>query len=175
MSNDFKKLIQRLGKGEPRAYKELFDRFFEHSYVLASTYVIDPDVANDIVQEVFISIYDHASTLKTIDNLPGYISVSVRNRCLNYLRDLDLEDRNLHLYHEYLISAPIDEDNDDLKELMSKLNSILPSLPESCRIICEMRFLKGMKIKDIATELCLAVSTVKVQLHRAVIKIKAFD
>ncbi len=172
MSIDFKKLIHRLGKGDAKAYKELFDRFFERSYTLALTYVLDPDVANDIVQEVFISIYDHSSNLKTIDNFPGYLSVSIRNRCLNYLRDLDLEDRNLHLYYEYLISNPIDDDSDELKELIAKLEQELPSLPENCRIICEMRFRRGMKIKDIASELGLAVGTVKVQLHRAMTKIK---
>lgn len=172
MNIDFKKLIHRLGRGEAKAYKELFDRFFERSYALALTYVLNPDVANDIVQEVFISIYDHSSVLKNITNLPGYISVSVRNRCLNYLRDLDLEDHNLHLYYEFLISNPISEDTDDVKELVAKLEREMPSLPESCRVICEMRFQRGMKIKDIASELGLAVSTVKVQLHRAVIKIK---
>ena len=173
MSIDFKKLILRLGKRDAKAYKELFDRFFEHSYCLAMTYVVDPDVANDIVQEVFISIYDHSSDLNSIDNLPGYITVAVRNRCLNYLRDLDLEDRNLHLYYEHLLTAPLDDDNDNLKELIAKIEQEMPSLPESCRVICEMRFRRGMKIKDIASELDLAVGTVKVQLHRAVIKIKS--
>ncbi len=173
MSIDFKKLIRRLAKGDAKAYKELFERFFERCYALALTYVIDPDVAGDIVQEVFISIYDHAERLKEIENLPGYLAAAVRNRCLNYLRDLDLEDRNLHLYYEYLISYPIDEENDELKDLIARLEQEYPSLPQSCRIICEMRFQRGMKIKDIATELGLAISTVKVQLHRAVIKIKS--
>ena len=83
MCTDYNKLIRRLEKRDAKAFKELFDRFFEQSYSLALTYVLDPDVANDIVQEVFISFYDHSSILQNITNLPAYITISVRNRCLN--------------------------------------------------------------------------------------------
>ena len=172
MCTDYNKLIRRLEKRDAKAFKELFDRFFEQSYSLALTYVLDPDVANDIVQEVFISFYDHSSILQNITNLPAYITISVRNRCLNYLRDLDLEDRNLRMYYEHLLCVSTSDDCEELSELAKKLERAMPYLPESCRKICEMRFKGGMKIKSIAEELNLSISTVKVQLHRAVSKIR---
>lgn len=172
MCVDYKKLIRRLEKRDAKAFKELFDKFFEHSYSLALSYVLDSDIANDIVQEVFISFYDRSSVLSAISNLPAYITISVRNRCLNYLRDLDLEDRNMRLYYEHILCVSTDDDSEELSELTKKLEKVMPYLPESCRRICEMRFKGGMKIKSIAEELNLSVSTVKVQLHRAVSKIK---
>lgn len=45
MCTDYNKLIRRLEKRDAKAFKELFDRFFEQSYSLALTYVLDPDVA----------------------------------------------------------------------------------------------------------------------------------
>lgn len=172
MCGDYKKLIRRLEKRDAKAFKELFDRFFEQSYCLAVSYVLDPDIANDIVQEVFISFYDRHSILGNISNLPAYINISVRNRCLNYLRDLELEDRNLRMYYEHILCVAASDDSEEMMELARKLERAMPYLPESCRKICEMRFKGGMKIKSIAEELNLSVSTVKVQLHRAVSKIR---
>lgn len=172
MGSEYDDLIRRLGKGRADAYRELFERFSERAYSLALTYVADKDVASDIVQEVFISVYDHSSALEGIGNLKGYISMMVRNRCLNYLRDLDLEDRNMRLYYEDLLFSSLQEDIDERNELIARLETEFPSLPENCRKICEMRFKRGMKVREIAEELDIAVSTVKVQLHRAVAKIK---
>lgn len=172
MEGDKNDFIRRLKKGSPRAYKELFDRFFMKSYCIAYSYVVDMDTAKDIAQEVFISIFDHSQKLEGINNLSSYISISVRNRCLNYLRDLDLEDKNKRLYWESTINSLPDDGNEEVADMLSRIERELPSLPESCRIICEMRFSKGMKIKDIAEKLHLAESTVKVQIHRAVSKIR---
>lgn len=172
MGSEYDDLIRRLEKGRADAYRELFERFSERAYCLALNYVADKDVASDIVQEVFISVFDHSSALDGINNLKGYISMMVRNRCLNYLRDLDLEDRNMRLYYEDLLFSSLHEDLDERNGLIARLEGELPSLPESCRKICEMRFKRGMKVREIAEELDIAVSTVKVLLHRAVAKIK---
>lgn len=164
-------LIDGLRKGSESAYKELFDRFFTPLHQLAFTYVMDDDVANDIVQDVFISIYEHINLLQNVANLDGYLRIAIRNRCLNYLRELDLEDKGKRLYYEEFVELE-EIDSDELEAMLEQVTEILGTLPDSCRQICEFRFHEGLKIKEIADKLSLSENTVKVQLHRGVNKVR---
>lgn len=164
-------LIDGLRKGSEQAYKELFERFFTPLHQLAFTYVMDEDVANDIVQDVFISIYEHVNLLQNVVNLDGYLRIAIRNRCLNYLRELDLEDKGKRLYYEEFVELEEISSN-ELETMLEQVTEILNTLPDSCRQICELRFREGLKIKEIADKLLLSENTVKVQLHRGVNKVR---
>ena len=163
--------IQQLKNKEEKAYVQLFDSLFADLHKLAHSYVRDSDVANDIVQDVFISIYENCKEIDAILNMEGYMRTSVRNRCYNYLRDLALEDRNRELYFREIAETGCWDDS-ERKALSEEVYKIIDALPESCRNICYLRFYKGEKIKDIAEELQLSESTVKVQLHRAMNRLK---
>lgn len=165
------RLIDGLRKGSEEAYKELFDSFFTSLHQLAVTYVMDEDVANDIVQDVFISIYEHADLLQNVINLDGYLRIAIRNRCLNYLRELDLEDRGKRLYYEEFVELE-EISSEEMEAMLEQVTKILDTLPDSCRQICEFRFKEGLKIKEIAERLSLSENTVKVQLHRGVNKVR---
>ncbi len=164
-------LIKRLKEKSEKAYVELFDHCFADLHELAYTFVLDYDVANDMVQDVFISIYENSKELDSVLNLMGYMRTSVRNRCFNYLRDLALEQHNRTLYMQE-VAEQENWDNSDVQALSDEVYRIIDTLPESCRNICYLRFYKGEKIKDIAAQLQLSESTVKVQLHRAMGKLK---
>jgi RNA polymerase sigma-70 factor (ECF subfamily) len=164
-------LIERLISGNEQAFRELFDAMFSALHRLAMVYVLDPDVANDIVQDVFITVYEQSHLIERVRNLDGYLRIAVRNHALNYLRQLDLEDRQRRLYWEEFVELE-PEEREELDHLIAKALSALQTLPEACRRCCEMRFVDGMKIKHIAEELSLAESTVKVQLHRGVARIR---
>lgn len=164
-------LIDDLCKGSEQAYRELFDKFFCSLHQLAVIYVMDEDIANDIVQDVFISIYEHVNLLQNVTNLDGYLRSAIRNRCLNYLRELDLEDKGKRLYYEEFVQLE-EINSDELETMLEQVAEILNTLPDSCRQICEFRFHEGLKIKEIADKLSLSENTVKVQLHRGVNKIR---
>lgn len=157
--------------GDSEAYQSLFDRTYQTLHQLAATYVLDKDIANDIVQEVFISIYENARLLQNVSNFGGYLRISVRNRCLNHLRELDLEDKSRKLYYEEFIEVD-DIDPKEWGEMLDQVMRAFEELPQSCRQICELRFIKGYKIREIAEQLSLSSGTVKVQLHRGVNKLR---
>ena len=93
-----KNFIHRLQQRENRAYVELYDYYFARLHRLAANYVFDVETAKDIVQSVFISLYERIDTLGEDMNLGAYLSVTVRNNCLNYLRDRRVEDKHKTLY-----------------------------------------------------------------------------
>jgi len=133
--------------------------------------VFREDVANDIVQEVFIAIYEKSILKNYQGSLKAYLYTSVRNRCYNYLRDAKVEDRNMALYAE----AAVYSDNVDMidrEEILEKIREVLDELPEKCREVCLLRFVHGYKYSEISEQLRMNENTVKVQLHRGMDKLK---
>ena len=164
-------LIERLRRNDRKAYSDLFDGYFDKLFTFALNMVFREDVANDIVQEVFIAIYEKSILKNYQGSLKAYLYTSVRNRCYNYLRDAKVEDRNMALYAE----AAVYSDNVDMideEEILMKIKEVLDELPEKCREVCLLRFVHGYKYSEISEQLEMNENTVKAQLHRGLEKLK---
>lgn len=164
-------LIERLKVNEEAAYQELFEIYFKQLHHFAERMVFDAEVAHDLVQTVFISLYENCRKLPSECNLGAWLFVAVRNACLKYLRDRKVEDRRHVLYVEATLNAEAMEWIDD-EELLKKIYLAIENLPEKCRQIAEMRLIREMKFSEIASELSISENTAKVQIHRAISKIK---
>ncbi len=164
-------LIRALERGDEKAFATLFDATFGMLHELAFNYVFDSDTANDIVQEAYIALYRNARRIGAITNLGGYLNRSVRNGCISHLRKLSLEDHNRRMYIEELVQRDI-LDDDEREALLARVYAVIEQLPAACREICLLRYGERRKIKEIAAELEIAESTVKVQLSRAMLKLR---
>ena len=163
-------ILDGLARGSSRAYAALFDACYAHLHELAYTYVLDYDLADDIVQEVLITLYERTD-VRNVTNLASYLRTSVRNRSLNYLRDLSLEVQNRELYiKEFCHREDLDES--EMASVYSVLKGEVENLPKACREVCQLRFYEGMKVREIAERLGISEGTVKAQLHRALHTIK---
>ena len=114
-------------RNDRNAYSELFDGYFDKLFTFALNMVFREDVANDIVQEVFIAIYEKSVFSNYKGSLKAYLYTSVRNRCYNYLRDAKVEDQHMALYAE----AAVYSDNLSLIHILictSPLSSIQGTL-----------------------------------------------
>lgn len=164
-------LIRLLKQRDRQAYRELFDQYFYRLFSFAVHVVFREDVANDIVQEIFIQLYEKTEVLNYDISLKTYLFNSVRNRCFNYLRDRKVEDRRKSLYAEACIWA---ETTDCIEEedVLHHIREALEELPEKCRDICKLRFLEGKKFEEIASELNVSESTIRVQTSRGMEKLR---
>ena len=166
---DFAALIRRRDNA---SYVRLYDAYFARLHRFAYNFVCDYDTANDIVQSVFISLYENAPKLSPDTKLHSWLLAAVRNRCLNYLRDHNIEVRNQHFYLENYEEPELAEHLEDNSELMGKIGAVIETLPDKCREIFELRFYKNMKQSEIAELLSISTNTVKVQIHRAIQKLR---
>ena len=166
-----KNFIHRLQQRENRAYVELYDYYFARLHRLAANYVFDVETAKDIVQSVFVSLYERIDTLGEDMNLGAYLSVTVRNNCLNYLRDRRVEDKHKTLYLQASEQADALDWLDD-EEVIANIKAVIATLPDKYRKVCELRFYGNLPYTEIAAQLGLTENAVKVQVHRAVQKIK---
>ena len=158
-------LLAGLKRREESALTVLFDLYYEKLYLFAEKYIYDSDKAHDIVQDVFLKIWENAERLVLRLSIQHYLFTSVRNGCLNYLKSLQIEDRNNRKYVEaYIESQNVDMVEDE--ELLAKIRQVLDELPDKCREVCELRFVEGYKYSEIAARLGMNENTVKAQLHR---------
>lgn len=166
-----KELIALLRKNDRDAYTLLFDQYFGRLFTFAVHVVFREDVANDIVQEIFISLYEKSDNLNYDISLKAYLFNSVRNRCFNYLRDRKVEDKRMNLYTEACIWSE-NVDMIDEEEVMVQVRKAMEELPERCREICRLRFYEGHKFEEIAEALGMSESTVRVQVARGMDKLR---
>lgn len=165
--------IEGLKKHDPKAYSEMFDTHFRGLFLFACNMVFRQDVAYDIVQDVFINIYEKAASLKENQSLKSYLYTSVRNRCYNYLRDRRVEDQRLMLYAEACIASD-SVDTIEEEELLIRVRDFLDTLPGQCRQVCTMRLFENRSFDEIAGTLDINPNTVRVQLHRGIKKMHEY-
>ena len=95
----------------------------------------------------------------------------MRNNCLNYLRDRRVEDKHKTLYLQASEQADALDWLDD-EEVIANIKAVIATLPDKYRKVCELRFYGNLPYTEIAAQLGLTENAVKVQVHRAVQKIK---
>ena len=160
-----------LKRRDEAALSVLFDTYYEKLYLFAEKNIYDSDKAHDIVQDVFLKIWENAERLELTSSIQHYLFASVRNGCLNYLKSLQIEDRNNRKYAEaYIESQNVDMVDDE--ELLARVRQVLDELPEKCREVCLLRFVEGYKYAEIAARLDMNENTVKAQLHRGMERLK---
>ncbi|WP_242133442.1 RNA polymerase sigma factor [Aestuariivivens marinum] len=167
-------ILEQISKQNQQVFKTFFNKHYEELVRYANGYLFDKDSSEDIVQEVFIYIWENASELKIKASLKGYIYTMVRNRCLNYLKSIKITDDieflefNINLITEHAFDRVDDEDK---KIVYHQILKIVDSLPEKMQQIVRLKFLHNYKYQEIADEIGVSVNTVKTQLKRAKLRI----
>jgi RNA polymerase sigma-70 factor (family 1) len=139
-----------------RYYKENYKSFF----LMACRYLRDPEQAKEIVNDVFIKLWEDGAGLNIESSLKSYIYKAVINRSINALNK---QKRELTQRME-INTEP--EDSYELRqieenELMVKLYAAIEKLPEQCRRVFEMSRFEELKQQEIADKLGISIKTVK--------------
>ena len=162
-------------------FEQFYITWYSRAKYFAREYVTSESDAENIVQDVFLHLYERRDLMDAYTNLTAYLFTSIKNRCLDYLRKWVLEqetaqemqdefDMELRMKYDSLeIFNTQFSDETDIREL---LNSALQKLPERCRDIFIMNKLEGKKQKEIAEELNLSINTVESQMGIAYKKLR---
>ncbi len=162
---------------------------FENIYVVhysrmkrfAQEYVIREEDAENIVQDVFLDLWEQNFLLLTHTNLFAYLFTTLKNRCIDFLRHktivqntaqklqddytkaLQMKFQSLEAFDEQLFSEP---------DIETVIQNAIESLPEKCREIFVLNKIEGKKQKTIAQELDISINTVENQMAIAYKKLK---
>jgi len=167
-------LFDQIKSGDQKALELLFSIYFPRLNDFARNVVKDDVISQDIVQDVFVKVWEKRSEIESI-NLEAYLFRLVRNRCIDYIKHLKVVNNRMQ---EIQISSKYEElyridfiGNEPYvlieQELKQKIEKTIQSLPDRCREVFIRSRMKGLKNKEIAEELNINIKNVERHLSRA--------
>ena len=162
-------------------FSEFYMSWYSRAIGFARHYVSTDADAENMVQDVFLQLYEHWSALDGTMNITAYLFTSLRNRCLNALRQQLKEQREREQYcaEEVLMTQvkygsleSIDATFHDDTDIVERIRQAVDALPEQCRRVFIMHKLEGLRNKDVARELGITVNTVEAQMKVAYRKLR---
>ena len=167
-------LFKSLAEGDEKAFGKLYQLYFPRLYTFALKIIQDNELAKDVVQNVFISLWESRSDFR-YEYPEAFLYQMVRNASLNYIRHLKVVD-NLkirvkaqflgeELYHIDMVGNQpyvLIE-----KELHEKVGEVMDTLPEKCRAVFLLSRIDGLKNHEIANLLGVSIKTVEKHISKA--------
>ncbi|TKC07048.1 RNA polymerase sigma factor [Pedobacter frigoris] len=161
-------LAALLSQGDRSAYTEIFERYSRVMYVYAKNLVRDKDEAEDMVQDVFTSLWDKSPRLELKGSLSSYLYSAVRYKFINLVAKKRVRTDYAEAFQllidegDYNIDSYINE-----KELLALIEKEVAKLPEKMRKVFELSRNAGLSHNQIAQQLNLSEKTVKNHINHA--------
>lgn len=159
-------VIEALKSGHLKAFERVFMQYYASLVNYSNSLVKDPDEAEDIVQQVFVNIWQKREAIDIHSSEKAFLYRSVYNASLNRLKQQAV--RNSYARDAQFVNASqVAHTDTSSKELQQQIDKALEQLPEQCRRIFKMSRLEHMKYQQIADELGLSIKTVENQMGKA--------
>ncbi len=157
---------EKVRAGDTDAFSALFHALYPSLCTIAARRVGSPEVAEDLVQEVFVRVWERRATLDPEQSVSRYLFRAVRNETLNYLKHRQVVSRTQDqvTVHGQL---PGPEQELDYQQLSDAVQEAVEQLPDRCREIFLLSRQGEMTYREIAHLLGLSIKTVETQMGRA--------
>ena len=155
---------------DKKELQKLFKQHYRQMYRLATILLHDDAESKDVVHDIFARLLDGHSDLKE-ETAESYLLTSVRNRCLNVMRNRQIQERVERLYLLDLDTTitPTEKFEEELKALYKGIDQLEPPI---CRDVIVQHFRDGITFKEIACRLGVSETTVYKHLHRALSQLR---
>ncbi|MEI7422816.1 MAG: RNA polymerase sigma-70 factor [Prolixibacteraceae bacterium] len=164
-------LILALKKGEKSAYKEIYDDFFGVMYHLSYQYLHDELMAEEIVQDTFLKLWEIRKTLNERFNVRNYLYTLTKNSCLNCLRNqrIAMKHQKNILYLEVQYNEMALEKLGsylEYDELLQRVDQTISMLPEEIKSTFLLSRDEGFSYKKIAEIQSVSVKTIEARISK---------
>jgi len=175
MRNDLQGMHVRIANGDEIAFTDLYKTYNKQLLAFAVSIIRNKECAEEVVEDVFISVWRNRKTVAEIENMAVYLYVAVKNKCLTLLSQ---KARELVTASFDFIDIQIDEPSNPhsqmvSNEMFSRMRVAVESLPPKCKMVFKLIREDGLKYKEVAAILNISVSTIDKQMAIAVKKICA--
>jgi RNA polymerase sigma-70 factor (ECF subfamily) len=179
MSREDQAIIKKIQEGNKEGLRNLFDRYYKRLYLFALSLMEDQFIAEDVVQDVFIHIWENGRKIAINNTLSSYLFAAVHHRCIHHLRKMKTRERHrqreLMKFREAEILAGYSNDfsfseleSDEIRRVIGR---VFDSLPQKTQVIFRLSRSGLMSNAEIAKHMKLHVKTVEYHISNA---LKAF-
>lgn len=150
------------------SFEKMFRDHFKALHAYAVVMLKDEDLAEDVVQQMFLKLWEKRMALTVQSSLKAFLYKCVHNDCLNYLKHLKVKTG----YTNHTTYAMKDASHKpvpalELKELEHRLREALKELPEQCLTVFQMSRFEELKYREIAERLGVSVKAVEKHMGNA--------
>lgn len=165
-------LLEAVSNNDTKAFRELFDRYWPKVHVMAYARVRSREVTEEIVQDLFISLWEKRATL-SIQNLPAYLFQAVKFKALNYIESKLVHAKYWDYYKTFI---PQKEESTQLlveyDNLMDAIEQGMAQLPEKSKKVFRLHRLEGWSVPEIARTLNLSEKAIEYHLTQSLKKLR---
>lgn len=162
------KFVKKLKASDPESFKVLFDHYYPKLFNFLKSFIRNQAEIENLVQDVFLSIWEHRESLNESLSFSSYLYKTARNKMINHLR----HEVNSRYYIDYCeifagkedLSTEISIDDNDRRAMLEHLISNMPNRRKEI-FLCSYR--DGLSYREIAEKLQISENTVDTQIRNA--------
>src|SRR5690606_35271088 len=131
---------------DPKAFEQIYSKYFPLLYKIAYKKLGTNHLAEDLVQEIFVALYQKLDRLEISCSLRAYLNKAIRFKIMNEYRAKAVRVQ----YSKTVFSMPVcknDFSSLEIKELSHKLDRVYSRLPKKCRLVFTLSRKEGMSQK----------------------------
>jgi RNA polymerase sigma-70 factor (ECF subfamily) len=155
-------MVKRLAGGDKTALDELYNYYYPRLYSFAKRFLKVEDDINDILQDVFIKLWENRKNIKNVETFNAWIFTITKNAVITYFRtktklvEFESRVREMAISEGYFTDTTI-----EYEEMKEKVGLFIELLPEKRRQIFKLSREQGLSNKEIAGQLGISVKTVE--------------
>lgn len=170
-----KELLQQVADGNNMAFATLFDRYQSKVFSISWKLTGVRAAAEDVVQEVFLKLWNNKEKLPAIENFNAYLNKVISNHIFNTVRKVAYE----HTWLKEMLAREFSNSSDtqhavNYNELLNLFHKAIAQLPPQQRKVYQLSREEGLKYDEIAGQLQIARSTVKSHMIEAIHSVKIY-
>lgn len=161
-------LLEQLSAGSESAFRELYNKHADIIYSVALQHLKQAQPAEDIVQTLFLNVWENRASVKNIHQFSAWLYIAARNIIISTLRKQGTQEKYLNYLRERMYTATeTPELIFDEKNLRSLIKEAVSELPPQQRMAFQLQREEGMSYEDIASQMGIATNTVRAHLYKA--------
>ena len=173
--------IVNLHNDKKSDFSRVYSIYFPKLVRFAREFVLSTEDAENIIQDIFIYLWEHQEILGSLSNLNAFLFVLVKNRCIDFIRQKKLVERkreefemvmDKELQLKMYALQQFDENALSADDIEVILNNAINSVPEKCREVFILSRMEGLKYREIAERLNISTKTVENQIITALKKLR---
>ncbi len=164
-------LIERLKRRDPQALAELYDRYGRMAYGLVLRVVRDKAIAEDLVQETFLRVWNRVQSIDSEKGAIGpWLLTIARNRAIDYLRSSAGRDRNASVELDEIDHAPLYREMEAgivASDRVRRVKAAMEKLSPNYRIVVELAYFEGLSQSEMSAKMGQPLGTIKTWVRTA--------
>ena len=161
-------LLQSLKLSNDAAFTEIYERYWQKLFVVAAHKLKNFTDAEEVVQDIFLEIWNRRESLNITSKLSSYLAAAVTYKVINVLAKRNVQQK----YSTYAAGQATEADFSTInwlkfEELKEQLLKYVANLPEKCQLVFKLSREEGLSHKEIANKLSISEKTVEGHLSKA--------